>query len=160
VAAAVEVSEDAAGVLYAHGGVGGGHSLFVHEGRLHYVYNWLGDRRQEIVSERPVPSGRHVLSAEFQKTGDDAATGSATGTLTLYVDEDAVATGEIMTQPGFFALSGDGITVGRDSGSPVTPTYHPPNAFRGGTIERVVVDVSGDEFVDHEKEVVAWLARD
>ena len=57
-------------------------------------------------------------------------------------------------------LNREGITVGRDSGSPVTPTYHPPNAFRGGTIERVVVDVSGDEFVDHEKEVVAWLARD
>ena len=101
-----------------------------------------------------------MLSAEFQKTGDDEATGSATGTLTLYVDEGVVASEQIMTQPGFFALSGDGITVGRDSGSPVTPTYHPPNALRGGSIERVVVDVSGDEFVDHEKEVVAWLVRD
>ena len=45
-------------------------------------------------------------------------------------------------------------------GSPVTPAYRPPNAFRGGTIERVIVDVSGDVFVDHEKEVAAWLARD
>ena len=65
-----------------------------------------------------------------------------------------------MTQPGMFALAGDGLAVGRDSGSPVTHAYTPPFAFRGGTIERVVVDVSGDHFVDHEKEVVAWLARD
>jgi hypothetical protein len=27
-------------------------------------------------------------------------------------------------------------------------------------IERVVVDVSGDAYVDHQKEVLAWLARD
>ena len=32
--------------------------------------------------------------------------------------------------------------------------------FQGGTIERVVIDVSGDADVDHEKEVLAWLARD
>jgi len=160
VAAAVEVDGDAEGVLFVQGGVGGGHSLYVDGGHLHYVYNWLGDRRQEIVSDAPIPSGRHVLSAEFQKTGDDAATGSATGTLTLFIDEDAVGSEEIITQPGMFALAGDGLAVGRDSGSPVTHAYRPPNTFRGGTIERVVVDVSGEEFVDHEKEVVAWLARD
>ena len=65
-----------------------------------------------------------------------------------------------MTQPGMFALAGDGLAVGRDSGSPVTHAYEPPFAFTGGTIERVVVDVSGDHFVDHEMEVIAWLARD
>jgi hypothetical protein len=50
--------------------------------------------------------------------------------------------------------------VGRDSGSPVSSDYALPFAFAGGTIERVVVDVSGDAYVDHEKEVLAWLARD
>ena len=160
VAAAVEIDEAPEGVLFAQGGIAGGHSLFVQDGRLHYVYNWLGERRQTITSDVDVPAGRHVLSAEFHKTGDDPATGSATGTLTLYIDEQAVGSDEIMTQPGMFALAGDGLTVGRDSGSPVTPAYRPPIAFRGGTIERVIVDVSGDAFVDHEKEVAAWLARD
>jgi arylsulfatase len=50
--------------------------------------------------------------------------------------------------------------VGRDGGSPVTPDYDPPFEFEGGEIERVVVDVSGDPYVDHELEVLAWLARD
>ena len=38
--------------------------------------------------------------------------------------------------------------------------YPPPFAFAGGAIDRVVVDVSGEPYVDHEKEVHAWLARD
>ena len=50
--------------------------------------------------------------------------------------------------------------MGRDSGSPVGDDYAPPFPFAGGVIDRVVVDVSGDPYVDHEKEVHAWLARD
>ena len=38
--------------------------------------------------------------------------------------------------------------------------YAAPFAFTGGTIDRVVVDVSGDPYVDHDKEVLAYLARD
>ena len=47
----------------------------------------------------------------------------------------------------------------RDSGSAVAD-YQPPFPFTGGTIERVAIDVSGDHFVDHEKEVLAYLTRD
>ena len=65
-----------------------------------------------------------------------------------------------MTQPGHFSLCGDGLCVGRDSGSPVASDYTAPFPFAGGTIERVVIDVSGDHYVDHEKEVLAYLARD
>jgi len=151
---------EAEGVLFAHGGVGGGHSLYLKDGHAHYVYNWLGERVQTISSSAPVPTGTHVITAEFNKTGDDPDTGSATGTLTLYVDTEPVADDEIMTQPGFFALTGDGLSVGRDSGSPVTAEYPSPFAFAGGAIERVVIDVSGDHYVDHEKEVLAYIARD
>jgi arylsulfatase len=161
IAAGVSVdTPEAEGVLFAHGGVAGGHSLFLKDGRLHYVYNWLGERVQTISSPDPIATGTHVLSAEFSKSGDDADTGSALGKLTLYVDTEPVADAEIMTQPGFFCLCGDGICVGRDSGSPVTADYTAPFAFAGGTIERVIVDVSGEHYVDHEKEVLAYIARD
>jgi arylsulfatase len=161
IAAAVKLDTPlAGGVVFAHGGVGGGHSLFLKDGRLHYVYNWLGERVQRISSPGPVPIGGHVISAEFAKTGDDPGTGSAVGTLTLYVDTEAVAAGEILTQPGFFALAGDGVSIGRDSSSPVTDDYAGASVFSGGTIDRVIVDVSGDRFVDHEKEVLAFIARD
>jgi arylsulfatase len=82
------------------------------------------------------------------------------GTVTLYIDDDQVGTGDIVTQPGAFCLVGDGICAGRDSASPVTPAYQPPFRFTGGTIDKVIVDVSGDHYVDHEAQVRAWLMRD
>jgi hypothetical protein len=51
-------------VLFAHGGVGGGHSLFVRDGRLHYVYNWLGERIQTVTAEQVDVSGDHFVDHE------------------------------------------------------------------------------------------------
>jgi arylsulfatase len=160
IAAGVKLDDaQAQGVLFAQGGMAGGHSLFVRDGRLHYVYNWLGERVQHVESDRPVPVGEHMLTASFDKTSEDERTHSALGTLTLFIDTDEVGRAEIMTQPGHLSLTGDGLSVGRDSASPVAD-YESPFRFTGGTIDRVVVDVSGDHFVDHEMEVLAYLARD
>ena len=159
IAVGVEIEAGAEGVLFAHGGVGGGHALYVQDGRLHYVYNWLGDLHQKV-STGVLDAGNHVLTAEFEKTGDDPDTKSAVGTLTLFVDTKEAGSSKIMTQPGTFSLCGDGLCIGRDSGSPVSTDYVSPFPFTGGTIERAVIDVSGDHYVDHEKEVLAYLARD
>jgi hypothetical protein len=50
----------------------------------------------------------------------------------------------------------------RDSGEPVTDDYpgDHPHAFTGGTIKRVVVDVSGDPYLNLEREAQAMLARE
>ena len=160
IAAGVQVdSPDAEGVLYAHGGVAGGHSLYLKDKKVHYAFNWIGTRLQNVVAERDITPGRHVVTAEFSLAGPspDAAMPGFAGTLTLFVDDQPVGSGEIVTQPGYFCLVGDGICVGRDSASPVTPDYAAPFAFRGGTIDKVVVDVSGDRYVDHEAQVRAWF---
>ena len=160
VAGLVVDKAEAEGVLFAHGGVGGGHSLFVKDKKLHYVYNWLGEKNQKVTSNVEIPCGKHTFTAEFAKTGEHKETGSAIGTLTLYIDLKEVGKATIMTQPGLFALTGDGLSIGRDSASPVSSDYAAPYPFRGGTIERVIVDVSGEHYIDHEKEVAAWLMRD
>jgi len=161
IAAGVDLdSADAHGVLFAHGGFPGGHALYLKDGKLHYVYNWLGEKIQTVTSTRTIEKGRHLFVAEFDKTSDDPDTASAIGTLTLYIDTEEVGSAEIMTQPGNFALTGDGLCVGRDSLSAVSPDYDPPFDLTGGTIDRVMVDVSGDDYVDHEKEAQAWLLRD
>lgn len=152
-------SAEAEGVLFAQGGAAGGHSLYLQDGRLHYVYNWLGENVQKISSDDGITEGRHVFSAEFHKDGEDEKTHAAKGKLTLYIDERDVGSADIVTQPGHFGL-GDGLSVGRDSASAVSPDYRAPFEFDGGTIDRVVVDVSGDPYVDHEKEVQRYLARD
>ncbi|HMC06743.1 MAG TPA: hypothetical protein VKG89_05045, partial [Solirubrobacterales bacterium] len=163
IAAGVEIdSPDAQGVLYAHGGVAGGHSLYIKDGRLRYTFNWVGTHLQDLVADREITAGEHVYAAEFSMKGqnEDPAMPGFAGTLNLYMDGEQVASGEIVTQPGVFCLVGDGICVGRDSASPVTPEYQPPFRFTGGTIDKVIVDVTGEPYIDHEAQVRAWFMRD
>ena len=160
IAAGVQVdSPDAEGVLYAHGGVAGGHSLYIQDKRLRYAFNWIGTKLQYVVADRDLTSGQHVLAADFAMTGpsSDPDVPGFAGVLTLFVDDEKVGSGQIVTQPGYFCLVGDGICVGRDSASPVTPDYRAPFTFSGGTIDKVVVDVSGERYIDHEAQVRAWL---
>jgi arylsulfatase len=153
-------SSEADGVLFAQGGVSGGHSLYIHKRKLCYVYNWLGEKLQKVSSANPIPTGIHVFSAEFRKTGEDPQTRSATGSLTLFIDTQPVGSMEIWTHPGGFSMTNDGLCVGRDSGSPVSPDYAPPNPFRGGVIDAVVVDISGESFEDRAREIEGYLHRE
>jgi arylsulfatase len=163
ISAGLEVaSPDAEGVLFAHGGVAGGHSLFVQDQRLTYVFNWLGTHLQTITADRAVEPGPHVITAEFVAEGrsEDPMMPGAKGTLTLYIDGDTVGSDTIVTQPGLFCAVGDGLCVGRDDASPVSPAYTAPFTFTGGTIDKVVIDVSGERYVDHEAEVRGWFILD
>lgn len=163
IAAGVTIDSDAAqGVLYAHGGVAGGHSLYIKDRRVKYAFNWVGTTLQVIESDRTIPEGSHVITAEFTAAGrsEDPLMPGATGVLTLYVDSEVVGSGEITTQPGLFCAVGDGICVGRDDASAVTPDYTAPFRFTGGSIDKVVVDVSGDRYVDHEAQVRGWFLLD
>ena len=78
----------------------------------------------------------------------------ATGILSLYYGDKKVGEGRIKTQPGDFSLAGEGLCVGRDSGEAVTDDYpgESPHRFTGGTIKRVAVDVSGEPYLDLERE--------
>ena len=84
------------------------------------------------------------------------------GTLTLYIDDKAVGSARSRPSPGKFSLVGEGLNVGKDEGEPVTDDYagKGPFEFIGGTIKEVVVDVSGEPYVDLEKEAVAIFARE
>ncbi len=150
---------DAHGVLFAHGSRFGGHALYVKDGKLKYVYNFVGDQVQVIESAQPLPSGRKVLSASFEREGDSMP---AEGTLTLRVGEQVVGQGRIRTQPGKFSIAGEGLAIGKDTGEPVTTDYpgQTPWSFTGGTIHRAAVDVSGEPFVDLAAEVRMAFMRD
>ena len=163
IGALVDIPERGAeGVLFAHGSRFGGHALYVKDNRLHYVYDFAGITEQRIDATEEVPTGENlIVSASFAKDGEDAP-GVATGILSLYHGDHKVGEGRIKTQPGMFSMAGEGLCVGRDSGEPVTDDY--PNGsghhFTGGTIRRVAVDVSGDQYVDMERDAQAMLARE
>ena len=169
IAAEVDIATpEAGGVLFAHGHMFGGHALYIKDGRLKYVYNWLGENEQMITSDVDVPTGKCVLGVEFVKEKLQAIRQSPVpnqciGTATLYINDKKV--GELKgmaTQMGKFALCGEGLNIGREGGAPVTLDYPgvQPWGFTGGTIKRVVVDVSGEAYVDLELEAMAMLSRD
>ena len=112
------------------------------------------------MSDSDVPSGRHILSFEFQPTADpEPLKGKGSpGTLLLFVDGEQIGSGELpVTIPLSLGLAA-GVSIGRDAGAPVTTAYQPPFAFTG-TIARVVYDISGEQVVDHEAEFRIALAR-
>ena len=152
-------TEEAGGILLAQGGSFGGHALYIKDGKLKYVYNFVGLHEQFVESDDPVPLGRRVFSASFERENDGMP---AQGTLTLHVGETAVGSGQIMTQPGKFSLAGEGLNLGRDGGEAVTTDFpgERPWAFAGGTIHKAVIDVSGEPFVDLAMEARAAFARD
>ncbi|MGH3971066.1 MAG: arylsulfatase, partial [Mycobacterium sp.] len=151
----------AEGVLFKHGAAHGGHVLFIQDGRLHYVYNFLGERQQLVSSSGPVPLGRHVFGVRHARTGTAQNSHTPLGDLTLFVDDEVVGTlAGVTTQPGTFGLAGAGLTVGRNGGSGVSSRYKVPFAFTGGTIAQVTVDLSGRPYVDVERELALAFSRD
>ncbi len=152
----------AEGVLFSQGSRFGGHALYVKDGRLHYVNSFVGMFEQKVVSTVDLPTGENlILSASFEKEGT-VPSPVAEGILSLYHGEAKVGEGRIKTQPGGYMIAGEGLAVGRDVGDPVTQDYpgERPYHFTGGTIKRVAVDVSGEPYIDLEREAAGMLLRE
>lgn len=150
---------DCSGVIFAHGSRFGGHSLFIKDRKLHYIYNFLGIKpEQKFVSEELAP-GSYTLGMEFirDKAGQY---GESLGKAKLYVNDQIVAQGEMKTQPGKFTLSGDGLCIGRDSGDAVSKESATPAAFKGGVIKFVAITVEAAQYLDLEKLTAAAMAVD
>jgi arylsulfatase len=155
----VEITDKTSGVIFAHGSRFGGHTLFIKDKKLYYVYNFLGIKpEQQFVSPELKP-GKCTLGMEFvwEKAGK---THESLGKTTLYVNDKAVTSGPMRTQPGKFTLSGDGLCIGRDSGDAVSQEYKSPGAFKNGTILGVAVSVEKAQYQNLETLAAAVLARE
>ena len=154
-------SSGAQGVVFKHGGAHGGHVMFLQDGRLHYVYNFLGEEEQQLSSAIAVPLGKHTFGAAFVRTGTAAGSHTPLGDAALYIDDAEVATfGEMKIIPGTYGLAGATLSVGRNTGSPVSRAYTAPFPFTGGIIAQVNIDVSGKPYADLEREFARAFAKD
>jgi arylsulfatase A-like enzyme len=157
--AEIDITDRAEGVIFASGSRFGGHSLFIKDGTLTYAYNFLGIP-PEVRFSAPAPrSGKHIVGVDFAKErmGEHS---ESYGTLKLYIDDQVVAEGELRTVTGHFALCGEGLCIGYDSGDAVSSMYTPRFDFTGGTIVKVVFDVADDAYIDVEAHLAAAIARD
>ncbi|HET9674996.1 MAG TPA: hypothetical protein VFP31_09315 [Gaiellaceae bacterium] len=109
--AEVEFTEDSEGAIVAQGSRFGGYSLFVKDGKLTYVYNFLGiPPEQKLVADAPA-SGTHVVGVDFTKerVGDYH---EPHGTMKLYIDDDVVDEGDFRTILSRYSLCGEGSASG------------------------------------------------
>ncbi|GMU04296.1 arylsulfatase [Corallococcus caeni] len=160
ITADAEVKPDTEGVLLCHGGLTGGYTLFIQDRKLHYVYNYVGEREFHIESAVDVPEGRSELKFEFEPTGAaQPATGKGTpGRGRLYINGDLVAQSTIDdTMPVILSL-GEGLTCGRDEQSAVSQRYAAPFEFTG-MLHQVTVDVAGEHVRDTQAEQKEALAK-
>lgn len=139
VTAEVEIPEGGAeGVIIAQGGRFGGWSLYLHDGRVTYAYNWFGLERFTIAAPAPLPAGLATIALDFAYDGGGRGKG---GNVTLRVDGRPVAEGRIPKTTAFVFSLDEGADVGVDEDTPVSEDYRPglPSRFTG-RIHKVVLD--------------------
>ena len=148
----IEIADpNCSGVIFAHGSRFGGHTLFIKDKKLYYVYNFLGIKPEQVLVSGILKPGKYTVGMEFirEKAGEYH---ESLGQAKLYVNDKMVAEGPMRTQVGKFTLGGDGLCVGYDSEDPISEKYSKPNEFRGGTMDFVTISVEGKQYLDLEKE--------
>lgn len=119
------------GVITCAGGLTGGWSLFILNGKLNFHYNYFDFDNYSVTSTQKVPTGKVVIKAEF--TPNEPFKG---GVLKLYINDQPA--GELKFDKSNFTLSAEPFEVGQDAISQVSPAYKAKGSFPfNGTINKV-----------------------
>ncbi|MCA9073986.1 MAG: arylsulfatase [Planctomycetaceae bacterium] len=153
--------EGAQGVIISQGANIGGWTLYAHEGKLKYCYNWGGFENYFVESSDALPAGQHQVRMEFDYAGGGLGKG---GEATLYVDGQQVGRGKVGATLAFVFSADDGCDVGEDSGAPVSPDYKPLVNHFNGEVKGVQLSISddpdnSDHLVDPQQAIRAALGR-
>jgi arylsulfatase A-like enzyme len=156
----IEITDaNASGVIFTMGSRFGGHTLFIKDKKLYYVYNFLGIRPEQVlVSSETLKPGKYAVGAEFtrEKAGQYY---ESMGTMKLYINDKVVAEEPFRTQAGKFGLGG-GLRIGYNSLDPVSVEYTSPGDFKGGTILFVGFTVEKTDYQDLQQEAQRVFMRD
>lgn len=117
------------GVIFADGGLLGGSSLYIKGGKLRYVLN-DGLTEKYLTSAKALQVGENTIKVEYPDNK----------TVVLSINGQKVAETTINARDKYLgAFSGEGVSVGKDSNSPVTKSYAWPYAFKG-RVTKIVID--------------------
>ncbi len=132
---------DAAGVIANHGCATGGYALYVKDGRLCYVDNFLGTTLTTVRADLELPKDQVTVKCAFTSTG------MFEGEVELFHDDAPVGKGAIpRTTPISFGMSG--FEVGYQRGPSTTPDYEAPFRFTPERLGKVSFDVQGRSWLD------------
>jgi len=131
---ALELTGREEGVIVSVGGMTGGFTMFIKNGRLVYDYNYL-DGVYYTMTSPPLPKGETKLEFNFIKTGEFAGTGE------LLVNGKKVAQADMPHMHISTYSLAETFDVGVDTGTQVSKLYSGPFHFQGA-LDRVVVTLT------------------
>jgi arylsulfatase len=136
----IDLKGDEEGVIVAVGGMTGGYTMYIKDGRLVYDYNYLDGVHYKLESE-PLGLGETELKFNFIKTKEFGGIGE------LYVcgakvDEVDMPDMHIST----YSLA-ETFDVGQDTGTQVDPAYAGGTFPFTGALDRVVITLTGGDEV-------------
>jgi arylsulfatase len=111
----------AEGVIVAQGGVTGGMSLYLKDGRPKFCYNFFGLERYYAEGSQKVTPGTHQVRMEFTYDGGGIGKG---GISHLFIDGVDIGSGRIEQTEAFLFSADETCDVGDEFGSPVTTDYN------------------------------------
>jgi arylsulfatase len=136
------VPEKCEGVIACAGGVSGGWTFYVKDGKLAYHYNFADFDFYNVVATESLPVGKVTVKLVYDSKGTPKGTTISDGAhVTLFVNGKIAAQGE--TKKAMFRHGIEPFEIGRDSISPVNADYKNKGNFAfNGTIEKIQFDAT------------------
>ncbi|MDD1725465.1 MAG: arylsulfatase, partial [Euryarchaeota archaeon] len=154
VTAEVEIDQPGVtGVIVAQGANFGGWALYAHEGKLKYVYNFIGMQTYEVEASEALPVGKHQVRMEFKYDGGGLGQG---GVSTLYVDGAQVAEGRIEHTHAIIFSADSTLMVGNKTGAPISKDFGRKNNSFTGKVNWANIEV-GEDTQEHLIDPEEWV---
>jgi hypothetical protein len=135
ITAEIEVPDGGAnGVVIAQGGITGGWSLYLYEGRPRYCYNFLGLEHFFVSGADLLGAGTCQIRVEFDYDGGGVGKGA---TVALFVDGKQVGSDRVERTEPFIFSADETCDVGSDDASSVSPDYTAATSSYTGTVNWV-----------------------
>lgn len=123
------------GVIVSCGGMTGGYSMYIKDGKLHFDYNYLDGVHYHLTS-KPLPKGKTDLKFVFTRTKPFAGIGD------LYVNGDKVDTTEMPKMHISTYSLAETFDIGIDYGTQVDPSYQGGPFPFTGELDRVKITLT------------------
>ncbi|MDJ1467730.1 arylsulfatase [Xanthocytophaga flava] len=121
--------QNAEGVIFANGGLQGGTSLYILNGKLHYTLT-DGIKEVTLTSTTPLVAGKNTIRIDFTNTS----------AVVLSVNNQHAAEQSIASKTKYLAsIASEGISVGKDLNAPVSKVYPGPYPFTG-IVSKIVIE--------------------
>lgn len=141
ITAQVTIPDKCEGVITCCGGISGGWSLYVKDGKLAYHYNFADFEFYDINAKDALPAGAATIKLVYSSKGTPKGSTISDGaTVKLFVNDKLAAEGE--TKHAMFRHGVEPFEIGRDSISPANAAYKDKGDFAfKGTVEKIQFEV-------------------